>query len=253
MSSPFPSPAVDLDALRRRIRLLERPGARQERVVPFGVGEIDGHLPEGGLVQAALHEISGGGADEVPAASAALFAAGILARVPHGVLWCGVGGDVFAPGLAGAGLAPDRVIHAQAPDEKTVLLVMEEALRHPGLSAVLGELTRLPMTASRRLVLAAEKSGVMALVLRRRAEGKPGEVGLTAAATRWRVTPLPSIALEAPGLGPARWRVELTRCRNASPKDWIMEACDAQGYLAVPADLADRSATQASGPRSRAA
>ncbi len=168
-----------------------------------------------------------------------------MAWLPHPVLWCATARDLFAPGLACAGLPPDRVIHAEAPDDRTVLLVMEEALRHAGLSAVVGELARLPMTASRRLVLAAEKSGVMALALRRRPEGKPEDQGLTAACTRWRITPLPSAPLPMPGLGRARWQVELTRCRGGLPKTWIMEACDAQGCLAVPADLADRPAAQA--------
>ncbi len=95
------------------------------------------------------------------------------------MLWCAAGDDLFAPGLACAGLHPDRVIHAVAPTSRAVLLVMEEALRHPGLSAVVGEVSRLPMTASRRLVLAAERSGVMALALRRRREGRPEETGLT--------------------------------------------------------------------------
>jgi protein ImuA len=237
----FPPPLMD--DLRHRIRLLERPAARAAGVLAFGVAALDAHLPAHGLAQGALHEIGGGGADAVPGACAALFTAGILARLPHPVLWCATAQDIFAPGLACAGLHPGRVIHAEAPDDKTVLLVMEEALRHPVLSAVVGELARLPMTASRRLVLAAEKSGVMALALRRRAEGKPEDTALTAASTRWRITPLPSPP--APGLGRARWQVELTRCRGGLPKTWILEACDAQGCLAVPAELADRPAAQA--------
>ncbi len=242
---------TDLDSLRRRIRLLERPAARQTRVIGFGVAEIDGHLPESGLACGALHEVEGGGADAIPGACAALFTAGILARMDRSILWCSATNDLFAPGLAGAGLHPDRVIHARAADDPGVLLVMEEALRHPGLAGVVGELWRLPMTASRRLVLAAEKSGVMAIALRRRREGRQEETGLTAAATRWRVAPLPSTPLPltrsgpVAGLGRARWQVELTRCRGAAAHNWIMEACDAQGRLSLPAELAHRPAAQA--------
>ncbi len=236
-----------MDALRSRIRLLERPAARDGRVLGFGVPALDGHLPEGGLVRGGLHEVAGGGPDAVHGAAAALFVAGICARLDRPVLWCTARRDLHAPGLACAGLHPDRVIHAAAPDERAVLLAMEEALRHPGLSAVVGEVSRLGMTASRRLVLAAERSGVMALALRRRQEGKPEEpglerTGLTAAATRWRVTPAPSPALPVPGLGRACWRVELTRCRGGQPETWFMEACDAQGRLAFPAELPDRQA-----------
>lgn len=244
MSSPQPL-VTDLDSLRRRVRLLERPAARPGQMLAFGAAGIDGHLPDGGLACGALHEVEGGGVDAVPAACAALFAAGILARLDRSVLWCAASDDLFAPGLACAGLHPDRVIHARAGDEKAVLLVMEEALRHPGLSAVVGELWQLPMTASRRLALAAEKSGVMAIALRRRREGREPQTGLTAAATRWRITPVPSAPLPVAGLGRARWQIELTRCRGAAARTWIMEACDAQGCLSLPAELADRPAAQA--------
>ncbi len=229
-----------LETLRARIRLLERPAARPGGAHAFGVAELDAHLPEGGLALGTLHDIAGGGPDEIHAAAATLFIAGVLARLERPVLWCAVARDLYPPGLAGAGLHPHRVLHGAAPDEKSVLLVMEEALRHPGLAAVVGELTRLPMVASRRLVLAAEKTGVMALALRRRREGAVADTALNAAATRWRITPLPSLKLPSPGIGRARWQVELTRCRGGTAAEWIMEACDAQGCLAVPAELGHR-------------
>ncbi len=234
----------DLEALRRRIRLLERPVGRHARSLGFGVAEIDDHLPEGGLPLAALHELCGGGVDAGPAAGATLFAAGLMARLPHKVLWCTQTSDLFGPGLACAGLHPDRVLHAEAHDDKSVFLVMEEALRHGCLSAVLGEAFSLKMTQSRRLVLAAEKSGVMALVLRR-GTGRAPEEPHNAACTRWCITPLPSAPLPVPGLGRARWQVDLTRCRGGAPKTWIMEACDAQGLVAVPAEFSDRQDTSA--------
>ena len=61
---------------------------------------------------------------------AALFAAGIAARTRGRVLWCVTRQDLFAPALASAGLAPDRVIYAKVEDEKTVLACFEEGLRH---------------------------------------------------------------------------------------------------------------------------
>ena len=241
------SPSPALAALRDRIHALERPAARAMGAHGFGIAAIDRHLPEGGLALGALHDIAGGGVDAVPAAAATLFTAGLLARLgQRPVVWCTAAQDLFAPGLACAGLRPSRVLHTRAPDEKTVLLVMEEALRHAGLAAVVGELSKLPMVASRRLALAAEKSGVMAIALRRKREGKPADDGLSAAATRWCVTPVPSAPLAGPmalagnALGRARWHVALTRCRGAEAAEWIMEACDAQGRLSLPAALADR-------------
>jgi protein ImuA len=236
---------ASLAALRGRIRLLERPVSRALGVLPFGLAAMDRVLPEGGLARGALHEVAGGGADEVMAAAATLFVAGILARLEQPVLWCAVGQDLFAPGLACVGLNAARMLHAVAADEKQVLIVMEEALRHAGLAAVVGELSRLPMVASRRLVLAAEKSGVMAVVLHRRREGKPAAQGVTAASTRWCVTPVPSDPLEGPGVGRARWRVELVRCRGGASGAWVMEACDAQGSLGVFADVGDRQVAAA--------
>ncbi len=226
-------------SLRAHIRALERPAARPGGLLPFGLPALDQALPEGGLARGALHEIAGGGASPHLAPAATLFAAGILARLEAPVLWCATTPDLFAPGLAQAGLHPDRVLHAWLPDDRSVLLAMEEALRHPGLAAVLGELDKLGMTASRRLGLAAEKSGVTALALRRpRGTADPLP---TAAATRWRVTALPSAPLPSPGIGRAQWRLELLRCRGGEPRTWLVEACDAQGRLALSPLLPGRA------------
>jgi hypothetical protein len=77
---------------------------------------------------------------------------------------------------------------------------MEEGLRWPGLAGVVGEVGKLSMTASRRLQLAAEKSGQMAIAIRRwRRVADAADLGQpTAAATRWRVSALPSSPLPVP-------------------------------------------------------
>ena len=156
-----------VEALRERVQRLEG-GARHERAaLPFGILAIDGHLPEGGLALGALHEVAGGGNGAIDGAAAALFAAGIAARTKGQVLWCVTRQDLFAPALAQAGLAPDRVIYVEAGDDKAVLACFEEALRHAKLGAVVAEVARLSMTASRRLQLAAEGSGVIGLGVRR--------------------------------------------------------------------------------------
>jgi len=59
------------------------------------------------------------------------------------------------------------VICVEAGDEKAVLACFEEGLRYRRLGAVVAEVGRLSMTASRRLQLAAEGSGVIGLALRR--------------------------------------------------------------------------------------
>jgi protein ImuA len=242
-----------LAALRVRIMRLERGASRQQRsVATFGVPAIDRHLPDGGLLRGVLHEIAGAGPELEHGAAAALFIAGWLARVHGYVLWVLERADLFAPALAGVGLAPHRVVYAEAGNPDAALLAMEEGLRHPGLAAVVGEISgTLSLTASRRLQLAAEASGVTAIVLRRsRRHDDPVLAEPTAAMTRWRLSALPSPpplpqSPDVPGLGPAHWRLELVRCRGGEPSTWIMEACDAKGRLRLAANLADRSAAQA--------
>jgi protein ImuA len=156
MNTPLPRPGIE--ELRARIRRLEGAASHRALVLPFGIKELDRHLPGGGLVLGALHEVAGGGNGAIHGAAAALFAAGIAARRRGKVLWCLTRPDLFAPALAQAGLMPDRVIYVEAGDEKSVLICFEEGLRHGGLGAVVAEVARLSMTASRRLQLAQAPS-----------------------------------------------------------------------------------------------
>ena len=149
-----PQPAIE--SLRAQIEKIEGRTPRAKSVLPFGIAEVDSRLPGGGLALGALHEVAGGGFGAVDGAAAALFAGGVAARTKGKVLWCITRPDLFAPALAQAGLPPDRVIYVEAGDDKSLLACMEEGLRHGGLGAVVGEVARLSMTASRRLQLAAE-------------------------------------------------------------------------------------------------
>jgi len=227
-----------LDDLRARIALIEGSGVRHGSI-PFGVDELDQRLPGGGIASGALHELAGS-SDLADDASATIFLAGILARVEGPVFWCLRWRDLFAPALHLAGLHPDRVIYVEAGSDTNVLLAMEECLRHSGVAGVVGEVSKYSTTASKRLQLAAEGSGVVAFVFRRAA--KPEEGDGSAAVTRWRITAAPSEDLGIPSLGRARWRLDLERVRGGNPHSWIVEACDATGRIALPAALVDRSA-----------
>jgi protein ImuA len=250
-----------LDDLKSRIRRLSQQAKAADRaVIPFGIGAVDTRLPGGGLALGALHELSGGGPDVEHGASAALLIAGVLARHSGQVLWVVERADLFAPALDAVGLSRDRVIYAEAGKAKTVLMAMEEGLRHSGLAGVVGELSgRLTLVASRRLQLAAEQSGVICFALRRsRNHADPALAEPTAATTRWRVSALPSPpplphAPETPGLARARWRLDLLRCRGGEPATWIVEASDATGHLDLPADLANRPVAAPAGRRRAAA
>lgn len=213
-------------------------------MLPFGLDLVDQRLPGGGLALGALHEVAGGGNGAVDGAAAALFAAGIMARTTGQILWCVTRRDLFAPAIAQAGLHPDRVIYAEVEDEKSVLACFEEGLRHGGLAGVVGEVAKLTMTSSRRLQLVAEASGTLAIAIRRwRRMTEASDFGQpTASVTRWRVSALPSTGLPVPGVGRPRWLVELIRARAGESADFVLEACDEQGRLALPAELVDRSA-----------
>jgi protein ImuA len=264
MASDFPSPA----GLVRRSRLVDelrvligKVAAKPTQAggpgcLAFGWPPIDAALPGQGLALGALHEVADGGSDLAYGAAAALFIGGILARLPGSVLWVVERQDLFAPALAGVGVDASRVIYAEARTSAAVLLAMEEGLRHVGLAGVVGEITgRLTLTASRRLQLAAEASGVSAFALRRSHRPQDRQMAEpNAAVTRWRIAMLPSApalprAPDVPGLGRARWRVDLVRCRGGEPGSWIVEACDATGHIGLAAEFSDRSVVAEPGLR----
>jgi protein ImuA len=234
--------------LRERIRGIERPVATLHGVLPSAVAAIDRTLPGGGLARGALHEILGAGGDEEDGALAAAFIASILGRLltkENGiVLWCLPRPDLYGPGLAAQGLDPGRVVLVETSRDAEILWAMEEGLRASGILAVVGEVGTLPMVASRRLQLAAERSGIIAFLLRRWRNGGQAarERALpNAAVTRWRIAALPSSPERGePGVAFTRWRIELLRCRGGEPACWEMEVPDAADHVSLVATLADR-------------
>jgi protein ImuA len=255
-----------LPELRERVRRIERSAATVHGVLPFGIAAIDRALPGGGLARGALHEILGAGGDEEDGALAAAFAASIigclgtsptspsLSALGGGegrgevgaILWCLPRPDLYGPGLAAHGLDPGRVVLVRASRDAEILWAMEEGLRAPGIVAVVGEVGSLPTVASRRLQLAAERSGVTAFLLRRWRDGGQAvrERALpNAAVTRWCIAALPSRPMwDEPGIGRPRWRIELMRCRGGEPGCWEMEVPDATDHVSLAAALADRPA-----------
>ena len=244
------SPQTAIAELRRTLERMESHAGAGLGALPFGIPAIDERLPWGGLALGHLHEVMEGGPASEYAGLATLFAAGILARLSGPVLWCLRGRDLFAPALSRVGLHPDRLIFCETWKDSEVLPAMEEGLRCKGLAGVVGELVHLPLKVSRRLQLAAAESGVTALAIHRWRTLNEKEKGKepNAAATRWRVSPHPSLRAGFDGLPRQQWLIELLRVRGGEPHSWIVEASDAAGYLALPAVSAERSAATA-GPR----
>ncbi len=248
-----------LAALREQVRDIESAGRAAGRaVLPFGLDAVDLRLAGGGLAIGALHEAAPASPALGDDAAACLFFAAVAARLSRAqgegtVLWALSRRDLFAPGLALAGLTPERLIYAECRRDEEVLAVMEEGLRHGGLAAVVGEAGTLGLAAGRRLQLAAEEKGTTALVLRRwRKAGRDPLALPSAAVTRWRIGCVPSERQSVPTVGRSCWQAALVRQRGGEPHDWILEAPDAEARLALPARSADRP-DQAIGSARRAA
>ena len=127
-------------------------------------------------------------------------------------------GRLYPPGLPSGNL-----IHVEARDARDALWAMEEGLRCAGLSAVIGELwgdpRALDFTATRRLAVAAERSGVAAFLIR-----LGGHANLSGARLRWRLASAPSLpnSLDPRAPGSPAWDTELFRARSMPPGRWTL-------------------------------
>lgn len=232
-----------LRALRERLAAIEG-GGRKGRVLPFGDARVDGRLPGGGLPLGRWHEITGEGLEQetaaAPAAWSARLGSRLLASGDEGggeAVWIGQSEDLHAPGLAALGLRPIFVL---VRNDLEALAAAEDALRTKGVAAVWVEAAELDLTAGRRLQLACEAHGATGFLLRRRLWARRGGTeSSTGSASRWRIAAAPSEPGALPGLGPARWRVELERAAGGRPGAWIMEMSDEADRIRVVSELAD--------------
>ena len=149
-----------LNELRARVRAIEGGGLDFGRAAARLGQLLDAGLPWGGLPYRSLHEVGGLAATSAVAA----FARRFLER-GGALVWCRNArvaselGELYGPGLARFGLAPDRVILVQCRDEAEVLWSFEEALRCRGVACAVAEIGRLDLLLSRRLQLAVETGG----------------------------------------------------------------------------------------------
>jgi len=238
-----PAASSVLSDLRRSLaEAALRAGPAAAGRVGLGAAEIDAAL-SGGLERAALHEVYAAGTAGLAAATG--FALGLALRAARGeaqgeaqegaagsgrpILWVrqdfvdAETGRLHAPGLNELGLDPARLLLVRARDGEGVLRAGAEGARCPALGAVLiepwGEPRAFDLTASRRLALAAEGSGVTTLLLRVAAAEMP-----SAARTRWQVRPLASRALEANAPGGPAFGLRLLRQRGgAAEREWRVE------------------------------
>jgi protein ImuA len=261
VSTPSPSLAASLAALRARLHALAAPAPHGG--IAFGDAQVDACLPDGGLPLGALHEVTAAGIEAETGALAAAFAASWLGRLRDArpVLWIAPGrperadatlADLNPAGLLAYGLDPARLLLVQTEGDsgpRGSLAAMEAALRGGAAAAVVAEVGRVSRLAARRLHLACLAHGSIGFLLRRfpygravRREPAQDESDAASVATRWHLTPAPS---DAPHREPGapRWQVELRHARGGRPGAWLMEVADADREPAHPlrvvAGLAD--------------
>ncbi len=226
---------VDVKAL-AGVRQLLTPilGTSRRSLTPLGHAAADGAL-QGGLMRGTLHEVFARDAAGYGFAAALARRAGGTKRL----LWIVQDfsalehGQISATGLAEFGIDPAGVLLMRAANATDALRAGADALSCTALGAVIVEIPGNPkildLTASRRLVLGAQTSGVTALVLRSEAEIEP-----SAAQTRWCVRTARSAKTD--DWGSPRFDAELTRNRQGETGRWMMEWCCDDGAFRDPVE-----------------
>lgn len=159
------------------------------------------------LQKGRLHEAQGGGAIS--------FALSVAGQTKGSVAWIR---NKYAPTcLCPDGIAPflepSRLVLISTLDRLEGLWAAEQALRLPGANCVVLEASEGPdLRESRRLQIAAEESGSLALVLIH------GRANTSAAHTRW------SCESTNQSVWPARWR--LTKSKDGQHGQWCVQFPD---------------------------
>ena len=223
---------VCIEALRRQVAAIEA-GAEGEgeaaRRVALDRGAVDAALG-GGLRAGMLHEVIPAAIADAPASSG--FALGIALRAAAKgapILWVRTRaaaretGFLHADGLAALGLDPARLVLVHLDGAVPVLSAGVDIARCTALGAAILELwgdpKALDLTSERRLLLAAEQSGVTVILLRPGARAARG-----GAETRWSVASGPARPLPMNAPGPPTFDLKLLRHRHGPPAGpWRLE------------------------------
>ena len=200
------------------------------RELPAGLGVIERAFPGGRFPTGVMHEFVSAASEDAAATNG--FVSALLSSFPGSgsCLWISTRRLLFPPALQAFGIAADRIIFLDLSREKEALWAIEEALQCDALSAVVGELSELGFTESRRLQLAVEQSRVTGFIHRYR----PRNQNAIATASRWCIKPLSSGHADGlPGLGKPRWQVQLLKVRNGRPGAWPLE-WTGSGFRQIP-------------------
>jgi protein ImuA len=143
-------------------------------------------------------------------------------------------GRLHGHGLRTLGLDPAHIILVETTHRRDTLWALEEALRSGAPAAVAGFIDKLDLKTSQRLHLAATDSG-LPLFLMRPAQ----DLESSAAATRWHVGTVEAARDRFGLIIRPRWHLQLERCRNGRPGEWIVEYDHVAHRFSLAAALAD--------------
>jgi protein ImuA len=226
---------VDAKALAGARQLLT-PILGGRSLAPLGHPQADRAL-RGGLMRGTLHEVFAKDAAGYGFAAALVRRAGGAKRL----LWVVQDfsalehGQVCPTGLAEFGIDPAGVLLLRAANATDALRAGADALSCAALGGVIIEIPGRPkildLTASRRMALAAQASGVTAILLRSEAEIEP-----SAAQTRWMVRTAHSAKTD--DWGSPRFDADLVRNRHGETGRWMMEWCCDDGAFRDPFEQA---------------
>ncbi len=213
-SEPLPNQATKqqtteqlavLQRLAQEIEQLETSGrsaAAQAKISSAGCAALDALLPAGGYAAGSVVEYL----RTTPACGASTLAWGGAAAAMHSsggfLVVVDTQHNVFPPALTSHGIDLGKVIFVRPQSQADALWAVDQALRTSAVAAVVAELERIDDRSARRLQLAAECGGGLALLLRSAA------------------------ARKQPSWAEVQW---LVRSESASQRRWWMQLARVRG------------------------
>jgi protein ImuA len=238
---------VVIERLQKQLLDLHENRQAHDQQFNLGLGLMESSFPGKVFPRGAVHELISMSSEEAACTSGFISVVlGKLMRKGGLCLWISTvpRRSIFPPALKFFGIEPESIVFVDANKPKETLWALEEALKCDALTAVVGELSELGFSESRRFQLAAERSRVTCFIHRFR----PKKENAVACATRWKISSIPSMTpVGMPGLGFPRWNIELLKVRNGKPNNWQVQWSQ-QGleYLAPgiisPSQTIDRQA-----------
>jgi len=182
-------------------RARDQGGSSQPSGLPTGFGALDRCLPGGGWPRQGLIELlaDSSGIGELSLLMPALAALCGEKHEGGWLAWVSPPYQPYAPALAACGIDINRVLVVRSGPAPWV---MEQALRSGSCSAVLGWVDAVDLPGLRRLQLAAEQAGCLAVLFRRSQESH---------------LPSPAVLRIMLSSRPAGLEVQILKSRGARP------------------------------------